>query len=273
MNTTTCSICDDTEIDQMFGGPCAVCAPIESKLPSLVGLRLAQTEAPWTFGGGGGSGRSYPATSTGFATEKQIAYIKALAPGYESMPGDSLTKRDASKMIDELRAAKAVIEAQAPATTGTRDATRRPNQYSGKCVKCGGVVLPGGYLAKDASGKWAAEHVECPKADATTPLAPKVELTGGMYRTPEGVIYKVQVAHHGSGELYAKELVGGDRSGWAFEYAKGAIRKLHPEWKMTLDEAKAFGKLYGVCCVCAAVLTDENSIAAGIGPICSGKGF
>ena len=42
---------------------------------------------------------------------------------------------------------------------------------------------------------------------------------------------------------------------------------------MTLEEAKEFGKLYGICCRCAAILTDENSIREGIGPICAQKGW
>lgn len=103
----------------------------------------------------------------------------------------------------------------------------------------------------------------------------------GMYRTPEGDIYKVQVAVHGSGNLYAKHLVLGelyeDEDGdhlprkVTFEYESGALRKLTPEMRMTLEEAKAFGALYGTCCVCGRTLTNEVSIEAGIGPICSGR--
>lgn len=37
-----------------------------------------------------------------------------------------------------------------------------------------------------------------------------------------------------------------------------------------LSDAK-YGSLYGICCVCGRTLTDESSIAAGIGPICSQK--
>lgn len=91
------------------------------------------------------------------------------------------------------------------------------------------------------------------------------ELEQGMYRR-DGRIFKVQRAVHGSGNLYAKELVDG-----SFQYAAGEVRKLRPEHRMTLDEAKEYGALYGVCVVCARTLTDEKSIAAGIGPICARK--
>ncbi len=107
----------------------------------------------------------------------------------------------------------------------------------------------------------------------------KVVLEDGMYKLGE-TIYKVQHAVHGSGKQYAKALVRGERWAkdgdgkevcWNFEYAPGAISKLSPADRMTLDEAKAFGALYGTCCVCGRTLTDEVSIAAGIGPVCAGR--
>lgn len=107
------------------------------------------------------------------------------------------------------------------------------------------------------------------------------DLDAGMYRM-DGTIYKVQKAVHGSGYLYAKKLVKTEQTfdmqrgfkgkdGWAFEYAPGIIYKLRPEHRMTLEEAKEFGALYGTCCVCGRTLTRESSIEAGIGPVCAGK--
>lgn len=82
-------------------------------------------------------------------------------------------------------------------------------------------------------------------------------------------IYKVQVAVHGSGRLYAKLL---DKDSGRFVHAPGAIRKLQVQGrKMTLKEAKEYGALYGTCVRCGRTLTDEDSIAAGIGPICAEK--
>lgn len=94
----------------------------------------------------------------------------------------------------------------------------------------------------------------------------------GMYRR-DGVIYKVQAAVHGSGNLYAKELIPPAEYGGKaqFVYARGAIRKLHASDKLSLEEAKEFGALYGSCAVCARTLTREESIEAGIGPICASR--
>lgn len=97
------------------------------------------------------------------------------------------------------------------------------------------------------------------------------------------VFYKVQIAHHGSGLPYAKrlnvfpesvqgpdgELVTRVNASW--DRAPGVVNELTADQRLSLEEAQAFGKLYGVCCCCATILTDEKSIAAGIGPICASK--
>lgn len=99
---------------------------------------------------------------------------------------------------------------------------------------------------------------------------PEPAITDGMWRTPDGVIYKVQVAVHGSGRLYGKRLA---LDPVEFVYEPGVVGLLQREraHKLTLEEAKEFGALYGVCCVCGRTLTNETSIAEGIGPVCSGR--
>jgi hypothetical protein len=91
-----------------------------------------------------------------------------------------------------------------------------------------------------------------------------VELEVGMYQLG-GEIYKVKRSEE-SGNLYASVLVG-----TKFEYARGAIRTLTPEHRLSLEQAKAYGVQYGICCVCGRLLTNEVSVAEGIGPICSGR--
>lgn len=88
-----------------------------------------------------------------------------------------------------------------------------------------------------------------------------------------GVVFKVQRAVHGSGNLYAKALDQSADGEWLFEYAPGAIKNLSEGTLMTLDQAKEFGTTYGTCVSCGRTLTNEESIKAGIGPICSGKWF
>jgi hypothetical protein len=93
----------------------------------------------------------------------------------------------------------------------------------------------------------------------------------GMYRDPfNGNIYKVQKSPN-SGYLYAKQVYVYDGGRVEFVYRAGRLRLLKAAWRMTLDEAKTFGAMYGTCCVCGRTLTDEKSIKAGIGPICAGN--
>jgi hypothetical protein len=91
------------------------------------------------------------------------------------------------------------------------------------------------------------------------------EVTEGMY-TVGPRIFKVQAAKQ-TGNLYAKELIDGK-----FEYVAGAISIVRREGiRMSIEEAKAYGKRTGQCCVCSRELTVKASIDMGIGPICASK--
>jgi hypothetical protein len=109
------------------------------------------------------------------------------------------------------------------------------------------------------------------------PVQPAAPVSEGMYRDPQtDTIWKVVVAVHGSGRLYAQRLVAGTKTvgdlaipEGHFEYDGGAIRRINPAWRLSLEEAKTLGSLYGFCVRCGATLTDDVSIKAGIGPICA----
>lgn len=96
---------------------------------------------------------------------------------------------------------------------------------------------------------------------------PKVQanegLTEGMYKVVDQV-FKVKRSQ--AGYLYAMELTEE-----GFQFAKGAIRNIKPEHRMTLEEAKKYGRQTGMCCVCGRELTNETSIREGIGPVCGGR--
>lgn len=101
---------------------------------------------------------------------------------------------------------------------------------------------------------------------------PAVGIEDGMYLL-DGEIYKVQHAVHGSGNQYAKRFVPpvteGERG--TFDYAPGMVRQLRPEHRMTIDQAREYGALYGTCIRCGKVLTKEVSIERAMGDICAGK--
>lgn len=100
-------------------------------------------------------------------------------------------------------------------------------------------------------------------------IAPKAgrELALGMYQTSDGEIYRVKKSRE-TGRLYAMRL---DVEAFSFVYAQGAIYRLTEADRMDIDEARAFGRRTGYCCVCGRFLVDPVSVANGIGPICEGR--
>lgn len=175
-------------------------------------------------------------------TEKQMSYAESLLKrnGLVYLPGlDTLNRQTISGVIDALKSGEA---RQAPVFGPAEDDT---------------VEVPG------------LNGVRVPKRPAFDPET----LDDGFYMREDNV-YKVIVAVHGSGRKYAKVL---SESG-TWEMAPGAVAKLRPEHKMTLEQALKVAKhvandvngaLYGRCFKCGRVLTNEDSIERFMGPVCA----
>lgn len=95
--------------------------------------------------------------------------------------------------------------------------------------------------------------------ESATAVAP---LEVGVYYK-SGDVYRVKISQS-SGRPYATKLVGGH-----FEYDPSYVRQITADDKMTLEQACDYGIQFGVCCVCGRELTDEKSVAMGIGPTCA----
>lgn len=156
-------------------------------------------------------------------------------------------------------------------------ATAKQTEFLIKLANERQYALPDGILSKRAASDLITRLLAMPKPRAATET-PRIT-DAGMYRTSTGEIFKVQKSKT-TQHLYAKKLIPirGERLteddeivGWEFDFAPGAMRLLTPGDRLTLDEAKAFGIRYGVCCVCGATLKDATSVANGIGPICAGR--
>lgn len=216
------------------------------------------------------------------ASDAQVAFIAKLVASHDvskigTFPArtlaaiqggkaETVSKTRASSLIDVLKRQPLLADAE----------TSKPSTKQLDYLRS--LIVRKGYtIHEDRIAKLSSEDVSvlidalkvAQDRPAKTAPAQTDKLEDGMYRL-DGVIYKVQHAVHGSGRQYAKQLVenGGD---WSFEFAPGAIRTLKPEHRLTLDEAKEFGQLYGVCACCGRTLTDEKSIELGIGPVCAGK--
>ena len=102
------------------------------------------------------------------------------------------------------------------------------------------------------------------KADKPENTDPVTEV--GMYHQ-NGKVYRVKLSK--AGRLYAMLYTpSGLTKAERFAYAPGAIYGLRSADRMTLEHAKELGVHHGICCVCGAELSDEKSVALGIGPVC-----
>ena len=96
----------------------------------------------------------------------------------------------------------------------------------------------------------------------------KTQVTEGAYWV-DGKIARVQKSKRGY--LYATLQI--ERGVNDFEYVKGLISKIKPEDMLTHEEMKAFAAEFSQCGDCGRKLTNPESIAYGIGPICRNKGY
>lgn len=100
---------------------------------------------------------------------------------------------------------------------------------------------------------------------ALLPNTPRRERADiGVYKYNDKV-YRVAKART-SNARYAYEWK--NRS---WDYAGGVIFDLKPEHRMTLEQVAEFGIQTGMCAICGRTLTDPDSVAKGIGPICEQK--
>jgi hypothetical protein len=110
------------------------------------------------------------------------------------------------------------------------------------------------------------EKIQAPVTPVTDP---------GVYENAEGIF--VVKPNQAKTRLYAKKLVeingerlmeSGDVVQIEFEYAPGAIFRLHAEDKMNFEKAKALTIRYGRCICCGRRLKAAQSVERGIGPVC-----
>jgi hypothetical protein len=218
------------------------------------------------------------------ASDAQIRFVKSLNEQHDCsrigtfprrtldaiLSDQEVSKGRASRLIEVMQRQPLAGPAEAPTGPAPSDAQLG---FLRTLAAENGEDMPEVPTKADASREITRliQAREDRKASGSAPIRTGSAVTeDGMYRTPDGTIYKVQIAKQGSGRLYAKKLTETDGE-WSFVFAGGAIQKLTPADKMTREQAQEFGRLYGVCCRCGADLTDEKSIAEGIGPVCGDR--
>lgn len=128
-----------------------------------------------------------------------------------------------------------------------------------------GIDGLGGLTKRTAS--FLIEHLlKAPKVAVAA--APKAYVAPGFYEH-DGIVYRVRPSRSNPERCYADRLrikVGG---GGSWQYERGALGRLSEADRIDIDRAKFLGRSHGFCVICGAVLTDPDSIEAGIGPVCA----
>lgn len=182
------------------------------------------------------------------ATEKQVAFALALGRDLRSLVGQDEDRKD-------------VVDSLGDVFLAARSDRRKMSTLIDSML-----TLVRDWRSTDRAAQPA------PEAEAKVAQTPE-----GVHRL-DGEVFKVQRAVNGSGRLYAKRLAVTDhgedsepRYSTEFVYAPGVARRLSEDTLMAVEEAAEYGRLYGTCIVCGRTLTDEGSIARGIGPVCAEK--
>jgi len=107
---------------------------------------------------------------------------------------------------------------------------------------------------------------------ATEPEAP---VQPGVYEVEDEIFVVVQ--NRTKTQVYAKRLTespsprvteAGTFVDFEFAYAPGALRRIRPEHRMTLERARHFLVRYGRCVRCGRALKVAESVERGLGPVC-----
>lgn len=157
-----------------------------------------------------------------------------------------------------------MIATATPAQTGFISTLIAERDWSGLNVPNIEAKLEEG-LTKTEASTLISLLLECPKQALKAP----VKAEAGFYVLGE-LVYRVQPAKS-TGNLYAKVLKTSVFGKATWEYAPGMVTKLAEAPKLTLEAASSMGHHYGVCVVCGRTLTAEESVEAGIGPVCAGR--
>jgi hypothetical protein len=180
----------------------------------------------------------------------------AIKQGDDTFHGKPILRSDVNKLVDQLKKCPPIKKALAY--------ERRQHNIAQQDIEKKDVVL----LDKPPLA---------PPGQFAAPRTPKV-LEDGMYRNPKtGTIYKLYHTVHGANVQVAKELIivsEGPPAVVRFDYrGRKPLYSLTPEMRLTMEEAREFGALYGTCCICGRTLTNELSIHLGIGPVCGRREF
>ena len=194
------------------------------------------------------------------------------------------TRTGASGWIDRL--------IQAARQHSGSSSTHRPNRFAGTCARCSSEVPAQAGMLLGSSGNWRVEHLpgSCPDVVAAPAPAPRssnpaAALEPGYYalHAPQGAVefYRVRQPR-----LRDEAATRARRRLVRWDAGRGDRVLPRDQWQPVVERIQVlgveashvlFGRSIGRCGVCGRTLSDPESVALGIGPVClariRGAGF
>jgi hypothetical protein len=197
-------------------------------------------------------------------TDRQLDFIRslasertvALAANPQILQRQCITSRDASAIIDALKALPTDPREVDPSEQARIDALRGalPTLAERDASFARSLISQWDERGRLSERQWP--HVESLAA------TPKVTVEPGVFILDSGTlitVYRTQRGH----------LAGKIWDGEKWIYTSGAQRSAANGRKITAEEAAAFGHATGCCVFCARELTDDRSVHVGYGPVCA----
>ena len=115
--------------------------------------------------------------------------------------------------------------------------------------------------------------LECPKITPEAPVTPvAADVPEGRYAVELNGALRFYVVQYGKGRWSGRVFVSRQSSD---NLLKISAHEAHEARRAIAQDARAamvrYGRELGVCGVCGRALTDEESRAAGVGPICAAR--
>lgn len=219
-----------------------------------------------------------------YASPKQVGFLRSLLASrdygvlsgsgadlissvIEAIPSGHVSLRVASSAIDLLLTLPVVADTPRPASE--KQISYVKSLLATRAIPDISQALWDGVVVEDLTAAQASRAIDTLSSYPRRAESQDEPQDGIYIDETTDRIYKVYKMVHGSGRQGVKVLESrGDTSG-QFVYQGLAVRNLpKTARRMTLDEAKEYGRIYGFCIRCGATLTDEMSISEGIGPVC-----
>lgn len=230
-----------------------------------------------------------------YATDKQVGYIRSLFETrraadagenlaelneiYEQVQTGKVNKKAASRAITLLLALpenRPVAASAGAVRPSVKLATDKQVALIERLLteREGAEAVVTGEV-RDLSAAGASRVIDAlfalPKLVTATASFASKQFAAGMYVAGDGRIFRAYLGQQ-SGQILAKEVVGSKAEGYELVYRGMAARVIPADARrMTLEEAKVWGRATGSCVKCGRRLDVPESVDAGIGPVCAGK--